>query len=135
MGQDDKKIKVLLTILGMDQHEVGALAIAATLRDAGMEVVYQGRFNLPPAVVNAAIQENVDVIGISAHSWEYLHFLDEIFIGLKEHGEEIPVIVGGSVVTEKDKIEVVQKGVAAAFGTTDTPDDIVAGIRKVADLG
>mgnify|MGYP001822146468 CR=1 FL=1 len=69
-----------------------ALAIAAEMRDAGMEVIYQGRFNLPPAVIEAAIQEDVDVIGISAHSWEYLHFLQELFDGLNAAGADIPVI-------------------------------------------
>lgn len=128
---EGRRIKILLTILGMDQHEVGALAIAASMRDAGMEVVYQGRFNLPAGVVSAAIQEDVDVIGISAHSWEYLDFLDEIFDGLKAQNVSIPVIVGGSVVTDKDKIDVMKKGVAAAFGPIDTPDVIIAGIKAV----
>ncbi len=125
--------KVLLTILGIDQHEVGALAIAAEMRDAGMEVVYQGRFNLPPAVIEAAIQEDVDVIGISAHSWEYLHFLEELFDGLNVAGADIPIIVGGSVVTETDKQEILAKGVAAAFGPTDNPEAIIEGIKIIAD--
>jgi methylmalonyl-CoA mutase C-terminal domain/subunit len=131
---DNAPIKVLVTILGLDQHEVGALAIAATLRDAGMEVVYGGRFNLPPAVVNTALQEDVDIIGISTHSWEYLHFLEDIFNGLKEAGMDVPVVVGGSVVTDSDKTDIISKGVAAAFGPTDTPEGIVAEIRRIAAL-
>jgi methylmalonyl-CoA mutase, C-terminal domain len=134
MTQPSPPIKVLVTILGLDQHEVGAQAIAAILRDHGMEVVYGGRFNLPPAIVNTALQEDVDVIGISAHSWEYLHFLDDIFDGLKEAGLDIPLIIGGSVVTESDKTEILSKGVAAAFGPTDTPDGIVDEIRRVAEV-
>lgn len=126
-------IKVLVTILGLDQHEVGAQAIAATLRDAGMEVVYGGRFNLPPAIISTALEEDVDVIGISAHSWEYLHFLDDIFAGLKEAGLEVPVVVGGSVVTDGDKADITLKGIAAAFGPTDKPEDIVADIKRVAE--
>ena len=132
MQDQDRPIKVLITILGLDQHEVGAQAIAATLRDAGMEVVYGGRFNLPPAVVNTALQEDVDIIGISAHSWEYLHFLDDIFAGLNEIELDIPVIVGGSVVTDGDKEDIKSKGVAAAFGPTDRPDDIISGIQDLA---
>jgi methylmalonyl-CoA mutase, C-terminal domain len=133
MTKASPPIKVLVTILGLDQHEVGALAIAATLRDAGMEVVYGGRFNLPPAVVNVALQEDVDVIGISAHSWEYLHFLDDIFAGLKEAEINVPLIIGGSVVTDGDKADILAKGVAAAFGPMDTPDGIVSEIRRVVE--
>jgi len=133
MAAANPPVKILIAILGMDQHEVGALAVAAMLRDAGMEVIYAGRFNLPPDVINSAIQEDVDVIGISAHSWEYLHFMDDIFAGLETAGVDIPVIVGGSVVTEKDKTEVLTKGVAAAFGPTDTTDEIIADIRNVAE--
>ncbi len=126
-------IRILVTILGMDQHEVGALAVAATLRDAGMEVVYGGRFNLPPAVISSALQEDVDVIGISAHSWEYLYYLDDIFKGLADAGMDIPVIVGGSVVTEKDKTDILEKGVAAAFGPTDTTDGMISEIQRVVE--
>ncbi len=126
-------IRILVTILGMDQHEVGALAVAATLRDAGMEVVYGGRFNLPPAVISSALQEDVDVIGISAHSWEYLYYLDDIFKGLADAGMDIPVIVGGSVVTEKDKTDILEKGVAAAFGPTDTTDGMISEIQSVVE--
>jgi len=125
-------IKVLLSILGMDQHETGAMAVAAVLRDAGMEVVYQGRFNLPPAVVRAAVDEGVDVIGISSHSWEYIYFLDELFDELKKLDEDIPVIVGGSVVTEKDRREILGRGVAAAFGTIDSTEHMIAEITRIA---
>ncbi len=133
MASSEHPIRILVTILGMDQHEVGALAVAATLRDAGMEVVYGGRFNLPPAVISSALQEDVDVIGISAHSWEYLYYLDDIFEGLADAGMDIPVIVGGSVVTEKDKTDILAKGVAAAFGPTDTTDGMIEEITRVVD--
>ena len=75
----DKNIKVLIGILGVDQHEVGAMTVARILRDAGMEVIYAGRFNLPPTIVQAAIEEDVDVIGLSCHSWEYIHYMDDLF--------------------------------------------------------
>lgn len=132
MAPSEPPVRILICILGLDQHEVGALAVAATLRDAGMEVVYGGRFNLPPAVVGSALQEDVDVIGISAHSWEYLYYLDDIFAGLEAAGVSVPVVVGGSVVTETDKSDILAKGVAAAFGPTDTTGGIVAEVRRVA---
>ena len=126
-----RPIKILVAILGTDQHEVGALAISALLRDAGMEVIYSGRFNLPAGVVTSAVQEDVDVIGISAHSWEYLHYLDGIFTGLTEAGVRIPVVVGGSVVTQSDKAGMLAQGVAAAFGPTESASEIVAEIRRL----
>ena len=68
----DRPIRILLSLLGLDQHEAGAFAVARLLRDAGMEVVYLGRFGTPDRIVRAALEEGVDVIGLSCHSWEYL---------------------------------------------------------------
>jgi methylmalonyl-CoA mutase C-terminal domain/subunit len=127
-----RPIKVLLGTLGMDQHEVGAIAVARMLRDAGMEVVYLGRFNLPPNLVEAAVQEGADVIGLSCHSWEYLHYLDEIFERLREAGREIPVVVGGSVVTPADARKVLEGGVAAAFGPGARPEEFISTIERLA---
>ncbi len=66
------KVRVLIGILGLDQHEVGAVAVSRMLRDAGMEVIYTGRFNMPAMIVETSIQEAVDLIGLSRHSWEIL---------------------------------------------------------------
>ena len=126
-----KPVKVLLGLLGMDQHEVGAVSVARTLRDAGMEVVYVGRFNLPADIVEAAVQEGVDVIGLSCHSWEYLHYLDELMEGIRERGLSVPVVLGGSVLTPGDARRVREKGVAATFGPGADPDDIVATVRRL----
>lgn len=127
-----KKIRVLIAMLGLDQHEVGAIAVAGVLRDAGMEVVYAGRFNLPRAVVKTALEEGVDVIGLSCHSWEYLHYLDELLELLRAQSPEIPVIVGGSVVTAGDARALLAKGIRAAFGPTALPEEIVATVRQLA---
>jgi methylmalonyl-CoA mutase C-terminal domain/subunit len=124
-----RPIRVLLAILGLDQHETGAVAIARLLRDAGMEVIYLGRFNLPEAVASAAIQDDVDVIGLSCHSWEYLYYLDELTVRLKQLEEPIPVVIGGSVITDDDKHSLT--GVAAAFGPTATPGEIIETIRNL----
>ncbi len=127
-----KRIRVLIALLGLDQHEVGALAVARMLRDAGMEVVYAGRFNLPPGVVKAAIEEGVDVIGLSCHSWEYLYYVDELLQLLREQGLDLPVIVGGSVVTADDARTLLAKGIGAAFGPTATPEEIITTVRGLA---
>ena len=124
--------KVLIAILGLDQHEVGAMAVVSGLRDAGLEVVYAGRFNLPPGVVQAAIQEDVAVIGISVHSWEYLHYIDELLESLREQGAEIPVVVGGSVLTPDDERDLRARGVARAYGSSSTMGEIVTELTDLA---
>jgi methylmalonyl-CoA mutase C-terminal domain/subunit len=127
-----RPIRVLIAILGLDQHEVGAMAVARTLRDAGMEVIYLGRFNLPADVAKAAAEEGADVVGLSCHSWEYLHYLDPLLAALAERGLDLPVVVGGSVVTASDASEIRARGVAAAFGPTAGDREIVATIERLA---
>lgn len=127
-----KRVKVLIAILGLDQHEVGAVAVARILRDAGMEVIYAGRFNLPTGVVKTAIDEDVDVIGISCHSWEYLYYADELMELLRKEQADVPVVVGGSVVTPGDARELKEKGIAAAFGPASRPEEMVQSIRELA---
>jgi methylmalonyl-CoA mutase C-terminal domain/subunit len=130
-----ERIRVLIGILGLDQHEVGATAVARVLRDAGMEVLYLGRFNLPVDIVKAAVEEAVDVIGLSCHSWEYLHYLDQLLELLREQGMDTPIVVGGSVVTAEDARAIRAKGVAAAFGPTAGTEEIVATVERLARAG
>ena len=73
-----RSVRILIGILGMDQHEVGAIAVSRMLRDAGMEVIYAGRFNLPHMIVQTCVQEDVDVIGLSCHSCEYLYYVPQL---------------------------------------------------------
>lgn len=126
-----KKIKVFIGMLGLDQHELGAVAVSRTLRDAGMEVVYAGRFNLPPTIVKTSIDEDVDVIGVSCHSWEHLYYVPEIIALLKERGLDIPLVVGGSVITPEDRRRLLEMGVAAAFGPGASEQEIVQTIRRI----
>jgi methylmalonyl-CoA mutase C-terminal domain/subunit len=127
-----KPIRVLIAMLGLDQHEVGALAVARMLRDAGMEVVYAGRFNLPRGIVKAAIEESIDVIGLSCHSWEYLYYVDELLQLLRAQALDVPVVVGGSVVIADDARALLAKGIRAAFGPTATPEEIITTVRTLA---
>lgn len=126
-----KKVKALIGVLGMDQHEVGAIAVSRILRDAGMEVIYLGRFNTPAGIVKAGIEEAADVIGLSCHSWEYLHFMPELLDGLKQKGLAIPLVVGGSVITPGDRQKLKKMGVAAVFGPSATREEIIDGIRRL----
>ena len=125
-----KKKRVLIAILGLDQHELGAVAVSRSLSDAGIEVIYLGRFNLPPMIVETALQENVDAIGLSCGSWEYLYYVPELIEMLKDHGLDIPVIVGGSIITPSDEQEMKVKGVAAVFGPGSTTEEIIQTINS-----
>jgi len=127
-----RPIRVLIAILGLDQHEAGAFAVARILRDAGMEVVYLGRFGTPELVVGAAQDEGVDVIGLSCHSWEYLYYLDEMMELITGGGLDIPVVIGGSVLSREDKAAIEAKGVAASFGPGARAEEIVETIRRLA---
>jgi methylmalonyl-CoA mutase C-terminal domain/subunit len=126
-----RPLRVWIGTLGLDQHEVGATAVARLLRDAGMEVIYAGRFNLPPGIVKAAVEEDVDVIGLSCHSWEYLEYIDELMLLLRQREINVPVVVGGSVITAGDERLLREKGVAAVFGPTAPVEDIPAAIRRL----
>ena len=129
---DSRPIRVLLSMLGLDQHEAGAFAVARLLRDAGMEVVYQGRFGVPEAIVEAAVQEGVDIIGLSCHSWEYLYYLDDMLQLMKDRGVTTPVVVGGSVLTQGDRDTLISKGVAATFGPGSESGEIIEQLREIA---
>jgi methylmalonyl-CoA mutase C-terminal domain/subunit len=126
-----KRIKVFVGILGMDQHELGAIAVAQMLRDAGMEVIYGGRFNVPATVVKTSIEEDLDVIGLSCHSWEYLHYLPDMFQMMKDEKIDVPVIVGGSVITPGDRERLLDMGVAAAFPSGARNEEIIETVRKL----
>jgi methylmalonyl-CoA mutase, C-terminal domain len=127
-----KTIRVLIGILGLDQHEVGAVSVARILRDSGMEVVYAGRFNLPSMIIKTAVQEDVDVIGLSVHSWEYLYYLPELIRLLEEGSLKIPVITGGSIITGSDEVTLKRMGLAAAFGPSATRSEIIHCIKVLA---
>ena len=124
-----KRIRVLIGILGLDQHEVGAIAVAYMLRNAGMEVVYTSKFNLPATVVQTSIEENVDVIGLSCHSWEYLYYIPELIDLIKRAGLEIPIILGGSVITSEDSLKLKKMGVAAVVTAGTPQEEIVKTVK------
>ena len=129
------KIKVTIGMLGLDQHEVGAIAVSRMLRDHGIEVVYMGRFNTPAGIVKTSLEEDVDLIGLSCHSWEYLHYMPELMDLLKEKGLDVPVVVGGSIITPGDTKEMEALGVAAAFGPSSTEDEVIEVILRLVKAG
>ncbi len=125
------RTRVVIGILGLDQHEVGAIAVARMLRDAGMEVIYVGCFQTPDTLARSIIQEDADVLGISCHSWDYLHYLPELMARLRAEGADTAVVVGGSVLTSGDARTLAELGVAATFGPGAVPADIIATISAL----
>lgn len=126
-----KKIRMVIGVLGMDQHEVGAVAVSRLLRDAGMEIIYLGRFNTPAGIVKTSIEEDADAIGLSCHSWEYLHYVPELLKMLNDQRLNIPVVIGGSVITPGDSDKLKDMGVAAVFGPSTTNDELVESIQQL----
>ena len=112
---DERKVRVLVAKVGLDGHDVGARLVARGLRDAGMEVVYTGLRRTPEQVVRAAIQEDVDVIGVSILSGSHFAHLSKLRRLLNEQGAaDIPLVVGG-VIPEEDIPELEKAGVARVF--------------------
>lgn len=125
------RARVLIGIMGIDQHENGAIAVTKVLREAQMQVVYGGLFNTPETMIEKAIAADADVIGISCHSWEFEHYLPLLMEQIASCGRSIPVVVGGSVLTPGDRERLGKLGVAACFGAGATPDEIVDAIRVI----
>src|SRR3954463_7372439 len=111
----DRKLRILVAKPGLDGHDRGAKIIARALRDAGMEVIYTGLHQTPEMVVNAAIQEDVDVVGLSILSGAHLPLVREIHRLLKEKRAKKPIFVGG-IIPADDSAELLSFGVAAVFG-------------------
>jgi methylmalonyl-CoA mutase C-terminal domain/subunit len=124
---------VLIGIFGLDSHELGSVAVASLLRDAGMEVIYAGRYQTPESLVRIATQEDLDVIGLSCHSWEYLEYMPALLKGLADAGLDAKVIAGGSVITPADADTLTGMGVAAVFGPGSDPGAMIATIRQLAE--
>jgi len=122
---------VALAIMGIDQHENGAIAVARVLREAQMKVDYFGKLQTPVSVAEKAIKAGADVIGISCHSWEYLRLVPELVEQLRTRGSEIPVVIGGSVITPEDGEKMRQSGVAAVFTSSTANDDVIECVRAL----
>ena len=126
----EKKIRVLVAKPGLDGHDRGAKIIARALRDAGMEVIYTGLRQTPDQVVAAALQEDVDVIGLSVLSGAHLSLTEKIITKLKENkAEEKMVLVGGTILA-KDVDKLKAMGVAEVFSTGSRLEDPINFIKE-----
>jgi len=127
------KIRVLVAKPGLDGHDRGAKVIAQALRDAGMEVVYTGLRQTPAQIVNAALQEDVRVIGLSSLSGAHLPLFKAVTDLLKEKGATDIKVVGGGIIPEEDVPELKAAGVAAIFTPGTTTTEVVDFIRRLAE--
>jgi methylmalonyl-CoA mutase C-terminal domain/subunit len=125
-----KHIRVLIAKPGLDGHDRGAKIVARALRDAGMEVIYAGLRQTPEMVVQAAVQEDVDVIGLSIHSGAHNYILERIVELLKEHdAQDIGLVVGG-IIPDRDVERLRGLGIDAIFPPGTTTTEIIEFIRQ-----
>jgi methylmalonyl-CoA mutase C-terminal domain/subunit len=126
----DRKIRVLVAKPGLDGHDRGAKVIARALRDAGMEVIYTGLRQTPEMIVNSALQEDVDVIGLSILSGAHNAIVPRVSDLLKQNKMDDVLFVIGGIIPEQDFEFLKKAGVSAIFNPGTPMDDIAAFIRK-----
>lgn len=120
--------RVLVAKVGLDGHDRGVKVVARILRDAGFEVIYTGLFQTPDTVAAAAIDEDVDAIGLSMLSGAHMTLAPLVVEKVRARGVDIPVIVGG-IVPDRDVEQLLELGVAAVLTPGATSDRVVAAVR------
>lgn len=127
------KTRILLGKMGLDCHTIGVTVLAQALRDAGMEVVYSGLKQSSEMIVRTAIQEDVDVVGISSLSGGHMRYLPEVVEGLKAAGAGDKMVVAGGVIPARDAAKLQAAGVEAVFTMGTETDKIVSYIQQKLD--
>lgn len=131
MKRDEYMIRVLIGKPGLDGHDKGARTVAMALKDAGMEVIYTGRRQSVDQIIHTAIQEGVDIIGLSILSGVHIEIAEELMVKMKEKAiEGIPVVMGG-VIPKSDIPVLKSMGVREIYPIGSTFDEIVQGIRRI----
>ncbi len=130
MGEN---IRVLLAKVGLDGHDRGVKVVARCLRDAGMDVIYTGLHRTPEEVVDAAVQEDVDVLGVSLLSGAHMTIFPRILKRLRERGVDDLVVLGGGVMPDEDVAALRKMGVAEILLQDTPPDVIVKTVRRLVE--
>lgn len=125
-----RPIRVLVAKPGLDGHDRGAKVVAAALRDAGMEVIYTGLHQTPEMIASAAVQEDVDVVGLSILSGAHLTLFPRVRALLDEAGRTDILLTGGGIIPEEDVEALHQRGVGRLFGPGTPTADLIAYIRE-----
>src|SRR5688572_15704765 len=131
MSQElNRPVRVLVAKVGLDGHDRGAKVIATALRDAGMEVIYTGLRQTPEMVVNAALQEDVDAIGISILSGAHMTVFPRVMQLMKENGMDDVLLTGGGIIPDDDMKQLLAQGVGRLFAPGTPTSEIAAYIRE-----
>ncbi len=133
MGEHRPRGRVLIGKPGLDGHDRGAKVVARMLRDLGYEVIYTGLHQTPEAIVRAAIQEDVDVIGLSIMSGAHNHLVPEVLRLLREHNADDIIVCVGGIIPEDDVAFLKEQGVAEVFRPGTTMQDIDAAMQRMLD--
>ncbi len=126
----EKKIRVLIAKPGLDGHDRGAKVVARALRDAGMEVIYTGLHQTAKMIVETAVQEDVDVIGLSLLSGAHMTLFNDVTKLLKEKGMNDVLVLGGGIIPKQDAPTLKKAGVSCIFGPGTACEDIVKFIKQ-----
>ncbi len=124
-----RTVRVVVAKVGLDGHDRGAKIIARALRDAGMEVIYTGLRQTPAMIVNAALQEDVDVIGLSVLSGAHMDLFREVLRLMREQGLDNVVLFGGGIIPPEDAAALQAEGIARIFGPGSSLAEIVDFVR------
>jgi methylmalonyl-CoA mutase C-terminal domain/subunit len=133
MSTEDDKIRVLIAKVGLDGHDRGVKIVARCLRDAGMDVIYTGLHRTPDEVVNAALQEDVDVIGISLLSGAHMTIFPRVLDLMREADAEDILLLGGGVMPDEDVAALKAMGVAEVLLQDTPPAEIVETVRRLVE--
>jgi methylmalonyl-CoA mutase C-terminal domain/subunit len=125
-----RRIRVLIAKPGLDGHDRGAKVITRALRDAGMEAIYTGLRQTPEMIVTAAVQEDVDAIGLSVLSGAHMELFREVRRLMRERGLDDVVLFGGGIIPPDDAAALQQEGVAAIFGPGSSLAEIIAFVER-----
>jgi len=121
----DRPIRVLVAKPGLDGHDRGAKVVAAALRDAGMEVIYTGLHQTPEMIASAAVQEDVDVVGLSILSGAHMTLFPRVLELLRAQGRDDVLITGGGIIPKEDMDELQRMGVGKLFGPGTSTGDLI----------
>ena len=133
MSEGDRKIRVLVAKPGLDGHDRGAKVIASAFRDAGFEVIYTGLHQTPEMIVNAAIQEDVDVVAMSVLSGAHMTLFPKVRELLAEAGADDILLTGGGIINEDDQGALQDLGIGRLFGPGTPTGEAVAYIKEWAE--
>ena len=125
-----RPIRVLVAKPGLDGHDRGAKVVAAALRDAGMEVIYTGLHQTPEMIATAAVQEDVDVVGLSILSGAHMTLFPRVRDLLRENGRDDILITGGGIIPKEDMDALQQQGIGRLFGPGTSTSELVEYIRE-----